>query len=484
MSELTADEPQAFALTPVSVPAHPAGPPLPPCVVWDTPDFDSLAAHQHACGLLHVLALADVYVLVLSKEKYSDLSVWRLLGQVEPLRRPLLICVNKLDAESAEPVVSSVRQRLAEFGQTWGTVPVVNLPYVAHLAGGPTPVFDELTADPRRAVNEWLHQRAAPGERDDRPRSAGVVALLRRHWDTWLEVPHAEHAAREQWREMASLAAGRFMEAYKRDYLTHPQRYDSFRRAALELLDLLEIPRIGSIMARARQVLTWPARQLVAVGRAWWRERQTPAGRVHSLGVEATVLTDALASLLTGLRRDVARRAARREPAAAFWQALEQALAANQERWQTDFDTALRAHHEHVTREIRLAAHSLYAELKQQPGRLAALRTARATLDVGAIILAVKTGGLSALDAVFAPAAFTLASLLMEGLTGLEMRRVDRALRARQYEAVEQQLMRGLIVAALEESADKLDDARLCALAPELVEQATRALHTLEVQHG
>ena len=61
---------QTYALTK----AEPAGAPdpdaglfaRPGCVVWDTPDFDSLAARGYVHAVVEVVALADLYLLVLS----------------------------------------------------------------------------------------------------------------------------------------------------------------------------------------------------------------------------------------------------------------------------------------------------------------------------------------------------------------------------------------------------------------------------------
>ena len=68
---------------------------IPGTVVWDTPDFDSLRAHSYQRGVLEVAAIADVIVLVVSKEKYADLSVWKTLQLLEPLQRSLVVCLNK-----------------------------------------------------------------------------------------------------------------------------------------------------------------------------------------------------------------------------------------------------------------------------------------------------------------------------------------------------------------------------------------------------
>ncbi|MCK4341828.1 MAG: GTPase domain-containing protein [Phycisphaerae bacterium] len=476
----------AFALTPVRSSAvaiseqnlFGGAEQLPSCVVWDTPDFDSLAARRYARGVLETAALADVHILVLSKEKYSDLSVWHLLELVEPLARPLIICLNKLTPDAEEAVSDSLRRRLSEHGRAWGDVPIITLPYDPTLATGCSAASAELV---RRLRNAVLDRLSTVTDRPDiPPRAAGVRALLRRHWEAWLAPVQAEHEAVEQWQRMVTAAATKFMEAYQRDYLDHPQRYDSFRRASVELLNLLEIPRVGGLMARTRQVLTWPARQLMAAGHSWWHRRRKSGGMVHSLGAEATVLVDTMAALLAGLQRDVVRRCSPTSPAYAVWQALELKLEAEQEQLHQTFDRAIHAHHEQVTSEIRTAANSLYEELQKHPARLNTLRTARATIDLGSILLLVKTGGLSPLDAVWAPAAFALTSLLMQGVAGLELGRVDRSLKARQRQAVEEELVQKTLVRELNDLVTNLEDAGLFAITREHLQASTQALETWE----
>ena len=482
---LTRDDLKTFSLTTVGARAGTSSAggaegdaALPACVVWDTPDFDSVVARRYAPGVLETAALADVYVLVLSKEKYSDLSVWHLLELLEPLQRPLLICVNKLTPDAEEAVLRSLRGRLAERGRGWGEVPLVPLPYDAALAAGKVPAGGALVRSLRQAVGSRLAE--ARTESAGR-RVAGVQALVRKHWEAWLSPVRAEHAAREEWQASVARAGTQFMEAYERDYLNHPQRYDSFRRASLALLDLLEIPHVGGMMSRARRVLTWPARQVLSWGRSLGGGGSDQAP-VHSLGAEATVLVDALATLLTGVQRDIVRRCSPTGAAGAFWLALERKLDADLPRLNQAFEAAIETHHAQVTHEIRAAANSLYEALQKQPARLAALRTARATFDVGSILLLVKTGGLTPLDAVWAPATFAVTSLVMEGMAGLEMQRVSRQLKTRQQAAVQEELVQKTLVRELNALSHALDDAGLLGVTPQEVAQAEAALATWEAE--
>jgi hypothetical protein len=140
------------------------------------------------------------------------------------------------------------------------------------------------------------------------------------------------------------------------------------------------------------------------------------------------------------------------------------------------FQTAIEEHHRQVAREIQAAANQLFEELQQQPTRLAVLRTARATIDVGYLLLAVKTGGLTPLDVVWAPATFGLTSLMVEGIAGIQMGHVARGLKKMQYEAVQATLIQDVIFPELRGMAASLEGEGLFAIPPEDLEQAAAAL--------
>jgi len=466
---------EAYALTSV---ARAAQIDLPPCVLWDTPDFDSLAARRYVAGVLEVAALADIYLLVLSKEKYSDLSVWRLLDLLAPLGRPLVICLNKLPPDDQPAIVRCLRQRLEERGRCWGEVPLVAIPYEPALATG------ELT--PAAASAERLRSTIATavGKLDSGcRRTAGVRALLGRHWEDWLAPLQAEHAACEQWREAVRQLGDRFLSAYTRDYLDHPQRCDTFRRAAVELLELLEIPRVGRMVAQVRRVVTWPLRQVLLATRSRGQGRRLPTTGVHSLGAEAAVLIDTLDSLLTGLQRDVLRRGAAGGADAACWRALGRLLESELPRLRAACEQAICNHHQRVQAEVRAAAGRLYAELQQHPARLNTLRTARATLDVGSLLLVAKTGGLTGLDVVWAPATFALTSLLMELLAGLELDREARRLKARQHSAVREEIVEGVLLRELSALTDRLTGDELWSVGVDELLAAEAALRSWNSHH-
>jgi GTPase SAR1 family protein len=411
---------------------------MPPgTVIWDTPDFDSFRAHSYQRGVLEVAALADVIVLVVSKEKYADLSVWKTLQLLEPLQRSLVVCLNKTGEDAREVLAASLRRRLAELTPRAGAIEVITMPYCAGIDSLVITAPPGEAADLRAAL-----QRALTA--DDRcRRGAGVHRLLQQHWTAWMEPVRAELEAAGEWEQSIDTAIGQALIAYRDEFLEHPQRFDTFRLAILELLQLLELPGLARSLTRIRQALTWPARQLLDS-----RRFKTLTGRLrgratHDLPGEELVLRDLLEHLLTSLSRDALRRGTPQAPDTAFWQALGLRLTERHGELGTQFTAVAHRHHLAFQSEIESAAHDLYENLQQKPALLNTLRAARLTTDVAAIALALKTGGVGLNDLLFAPAMVSLTSMLTEGALGSYMTHVAGRLKQRQYAAVERDIFNG-----------------------------------------
>jgi len=86
-------------------------------VVWDSPDFDSVESSGYRGAVLQAVAMADVLVLMVSKDKYADKSVWDMLRLIRRLGKPMFVCINKLASLALAITISSfyelrwVRQR-------------------------------------------------------------------------------------------------------------------------------------------------------------------------------------------------------------------------------------------------------------------------------------------------------------------------------------------------------------------------------------
>jgi len=476
-----------YALAPLpEEAAPPAG--LPPCVVWDTPDFDSLAAQMYQRGVLEVAALADAHLFVLSKEKYSDLSVWRMLELLSPLGRPLIICLNKLTPDAAEPIVASLRQRLTAVQGRVADSPVVTFGYQPGLDA---PQSGQASADTQSGRYSELPAVADLRERivgrlklaESTDRAVGLRAFVRQHWSDWTEPVEIELAALRQWEELVATALDEAAEAYRRDFLEHPQRFDTFRRATVELLHLLELPGFANVLSHVRHVLSWPARRLFAARQAWVLRRRKQAGLPHGLGSEEVVLFELIEKLLTSLERDAARRCDPATPGHAVWQAIAQRLERQSADLRQSFESAARAQREDFAPVIHATATRLYDTLQRRPALLNTLRAARATTDLAAVAIAIKTGGLGINDLLFAPAMFALASMLTEGALGSYMSHIANDLKKQQMEHVRSRLLRGVFAEELRNVTAELKDAELFGISAEQLHAAAAALDAWELNH-
>lgn len=458
----------------------PAG--LPPCVVWDTPDFDSLAAHAYRRGVLEVAALADMHVFVLSKEKYCDLSVWRMLRLLSPLARPLIICLNKLTPQAAEPVTASLRQRLTDMGGPVASVPITAFEYQAGLDAtadlGALPAVWDLRD---RIARRLTRQRRPDGKAVHAAnRSAGIKAFVRRHWSDWTAPLEVELAAIETFNQRLADGLREAEESYRRDFLDHPERFDTFRRATAELLHLLELPGLANVLGQVRQVLSWPARRLLAAQREWVARRRERAGVPRGPGSEEVVLYQVIEKLLTGLERDAARRSDPTTPGHAVWRALARRLEQHDARLRATFQAAAQEQREAFAPVIHATASRLYETLQKRPAMLNTLRAARVTTDVAAIALAIKTGGLGINDLLFAPAMFALTSMLTEGALGSYMLHIANDLKKRQLEHVKTTLIEGVLAGELQQLAVDLGGSGLFGISAVQLQAARRALDVWE----
>jgi hypothetical protein len=468
--ELSREELHCWSLSRVEAAARS----LPPCVIWDTPDFDSLSSPRYRRAVLEMAAVADMIVLVVSKEKYADLTVWRMLRLLAPLGCPLVVCVNKLTPDARDPITTAVRGKLAELPGPIADGPVVALPYTSELCA-PTATFEQSGSELWAAVAHQL--RSSPANRD-----AGVAALIRTHWHEWLSPLVAERAAIEQWNGHVRAAVDSAVKSYETEYLEHPERYDAFRRATIELLNLLEIPGVGGMLGKVRNVVTWPARQLFSAGREWLQRRagHNPPRRTG----EEAVLDDLIERVLTGLMRETVRAAAAPSPAEGVWRALADRLDREQPRLREAFARRARRVRDEFGPQIHAAANSLFDLLKQRPALLTTLRAARATTDVASIAIAIKTGGAHINDLLLAPATFAISSLLTEGALGGYMVRVRDDLKRRQREHTRLALFENVIVVELRELAETLEDDRLFGIEPREADQAAAALAAWQRDRG
>lgn len=449
---------------------------LPPCVLWDTPDFDSLASRSYQRGVLETAALADALLLVVSKEKYADLTVWKLLEMLRPLDQPVVLCANKMTPDAEEPIVAALTDSLRRLEGDPPATRLVTLPHDAQLARPEPaqrhPAVQHLRSEAGRAL-----ERAA-----GRERGACVRALLRARWNDWCAPLRAEHDAARKWRELIAAGLSQLQEGYRRDFLDNPDRFDTFRRAIAELLQLLEIPGIARVMTNVRGVLTLPGRWLYQSGAALWRSRRGPghAAALPDAASEELVLLEQTEKLLVMLEREAARRDSPDAAGDAVWRALRRRMQEQSSALRQGTAEAVRRHHQAFAPEIRSAAGRLFDSLRENPALLNSLRAARATADAAGILLAVKSAGLPINELLLAPAMLALTSMLAEGALGTYMLRISGELKERQAEHLKRELCEAFLRPRLEALGERLEADGLLAITEPQLARAEAALAAWE----
>ncbi len=391
-------------------------PQLPPCMIWDTPDFDSLRARHYRRSLMKTTALADLLILVVSKDKYADQTVWDLLSLIEPLAQPMLVCLNKVNPDNQATLVQSWEEKWRCHRHD-PPPPLVLVPYQA----------DSQTLQ-QQGEEIWLKLTPLLKRlsRRGHPKRDPVKRLIRIHWQQWSAPVRAEHEAEKLWKDLVTSTLEQAIDIYCHDFLDHPVAYETLQRALAELLILLEIPGLARPMSFFRRVLTWPLRTAF---------RRVPVGRDEQTG-ELLVLNRSVEHALLQLQQALMEQQQRQNPLFHWWQALDslygQALTDIQHRFREDAEH----YYQDFQPQVEAAARSLYQRLKGMPVTLNGLRAARASADAAGLALLVQTGGIGPHDLVLAPAMLSLTSWLSESALGKYMDRIAAELKERQLEAV------------------------------------------------
>ncbi|TAK61078.1 GTPase [Methylobacter sp.] len=391
---------------------------LPRGVLWDTPDFDSIDSATYREGVIRAVALADMVILVVSKEKYADQSVWDIMVALEELHQPTIICLNKLVEGSESVIINSLKEKWRQ-ARTDEFPEVVSLYY--QKPGG-LPVWPE-------SKQQLLNQLAKKVRLEKHARFE--QELLKRHWQTWLEPVFAEHQALNDWHELIDVMIKQAMDSYQRDYLNHPHHYETFQLAIAELLNLLEVPGLARILAGTRKVLTWPVRQVMKLGRKGLH--------IPDSSYEIALLNQIAEHALIQLADRLLDKADQNQQGQ-WWRQINTMLRNQRQDVLQDFSQAAKKYHLSFQQDVESAAHRLHYKLQEQPMVLNSLRATRATADATVIAITFYMGGIGLHDLVIAPAMLTVTSLLAESAVGGYMQKVEAELKQKQFNAVKQAL--------------------------------------------
>ncbi len=408
---------------------------LPEAVIWDTPDFDSLRARHYLPGVLRTAALADVLIIVVSKDKYADRAVWDMLALLEPLAQPTLVCLNKVTAAGRETLVRSWEDK-------WRSRRRDPLPPLV-------PLFYWQDEAERKRMGEALRTALKPllkqGQSYRRRVRRQFLTLIRQHWPRWRQPVTAELEAAAHWHKLVDDALEQALTIYRHDFLDHPVAYETFQRALAELLILLEIPGLAQPMMVFRRIVTWPLRKMLGRRR---NQKEEPG--------ELVVLNRSVEHALLQLHQALMEQTQQRSDMRHWWQALGQQYRDSRPALLEQFRVDAGQYYETFQPQVERAAEELYRHLKEMPVTLNSLRAARASADAAGLALLLQTGGIGPHDFVLAPAVLSLTSWLSETALGKYMERIAAGLKRRQLEQV-RQLLRQRLQRSLQALPHQLD---------------------------
>lgn len=433
---------------------------LPACVVWDTPDFDSIDAVDYREGLIRTIALADIIVLVVSKEKYADQSVWEVMKLIEPFEQPTLICLNKLVEGSEQLVLASLQQK-------WRQNRRDAMPPVLSMLFQKQPALPVLPAAAKQILHK-LAKQVTPQKHSDKQQR-----FISHHWWSWLEPVFAEHRAQRQWQTLVDQCLVDAQKIYRRDYLDHPHHYQTFQSALVNLLALLEIPGIAKVIHKTRRAMTWPIRKLMALGQG---------GKPGYPAQEVSLLCQIGEHVLIQLTDKLLEKAETASNDAVWWRETAMQLRLRRSDLMQQYQIAVKNYHHDFQQDVDAAAYRLYYKLQDQPLILNSLRATRISTDAGAMLLALQVGGIGVHDLIITPMMLTVTSLLAESAIGGYMHKVEAELKQHQLNTV----ISRLFEAYLRDPLYRMPDASRSALRFNITEAQCRQaeLALKEKKHG
>ena len=390
----------------------PASGQLKDMVVWDTPDFDSVDSLSYSVPVLRAIALADLVVLVVSKEKYADKSVWNLLRLLHDLNASVLPVMNKTPPPIRTELAESFRSKYARIADNDDA----ELRFIDDYGDCVNEAFTNDEISQLQLEIAHLADRRQAAELSD-----SAHDFIKLHWHDWTASVTAEHQLRAVWRADVDEACDEVIGLYQSEYLQHDRYKETFQLALAELLTLLEVPGIAEPITKIRSIVTWPVRRLKEAAES----RQSAGDTRDDRSEERRLLEELGEHALTRLISQCTQRGSE-DP---YWQLLADNLSTQRSDLIGGYHRGLDSYQIMLQGEVERAARSLYKKLQEQPATLNRLRAARVTADAAAIVLAVKSGGLGAVDLVLAPAMLSLTTMLTEGALGKYMESVQNDLR-------------------------------------------------------
>ncbi len=436
-------------------------------IVWDSPDFDSIDARGYQSAVLATIALSDVLVLMLSKDKYGDKSVWNMLELIKDLGRPVIVVINKLDERDKMTVITAFSERYATtFNENCPTI--VDLPFVdsgwRSLPKANLALLESAIKNATKAIDRDLQISACQ-------------TFIDTNREAWLTPLKHELDARQTWLTLIDEALDAAEQTYVTAYLENPDKYETFNRALGELLSLLEIPGIAATLKRTRTIVTWPARTLFGLGKSAVTSRLDSKSK-SGLDQEVEILGVMYREVVTKLQAYLLEQQQESGAQQHWWLLLSKRFSTDSQQLDQRYQQTARLAREEFEPRIEATAQRLYEQLQDQPRLLNALRAARVSADAAGVALAVKSGGLAPSDLILAPAMLSVTSLLTESALGRYLEISKKALKREQQQHIRTRVLVGLLKMELQKMTEFHDGSTL--LASELPDAVLKAIESID----
>ncbi|RUM93553.1 MAG: hypothetical protein DSZ28_07900 [Thiothrix sp.] len=437
-----------------------------PLMVWDTPDFDSFSSRSYRSTVPKLCAIADLIVLVVSKDKYADQTVWNMLELIGQIKRPLLVCINKTPGTNQAEIRAVVEKKFLD--ERIAVSGITTLPMLTE---------DDFSTWLKQPETEQFRKLADASLIPD----AGLQDVtqlkqfLQRHWETWTTAVNEEHVARQQWEHIVSTKLKEITATYERDYLHNPNYGDTIQRAIARLLELLELPGIAAGLARARQTISWPARKIVG----YFKKPNANGNGNGTPDHETQALNDALAHLLLELQRAAGQQAANApDTTRRWWQQLWKHTQSQSSKLTASGKKSIKVHQLNFEPHIEASAQELFLHLQEHPTTLNGLRAARVSTDAAAVVIALKTGGIGLNDLILTPAMLSFSTMLAESAVGRYMQTIEEKLKIIQLDSMQKHVLFPM-QQQLISMPTKMEREGLYCLSPSEFEATNKALERL-----
>jgi hypothetical protein len=374
---------------------------LPRFVVWDCPDMTTWQATGYVPRLMEVAALADVIVYVASDERYNDEVPTQFLHLLLQAGKPVVVCLMKMKAEDAATLLAHFQQEV--LGKLAAdAVPCLAIPNLPK----------EQLLDPAQLPAAYriplLNQVGVLGEPPEAARRRSVrwaMNYLVAAQERLVGVARKDVDVLQRWREIVQQGQIEFDNRYRREYL-NSEKYRRFDEAMVRLLELLELPGVGSTLSKTLWVLRTPYRLLKGFFAKTLTRPEAPQMP------ELPTLQTALDAWLDLLHKEAAHRAGSHP----LWAHIEKGFEADLDELARErFQQGFRGFQLAMADEVDRTARAIYEDLERKPAVLNTLRGGKLALDVAAVLAAVVSGGHNwPLDFLLVPLAASITHSLVE----------------------------------------------------------------------